>query len=143
MSFFIDANVILYATSRDERAEGSRRVLEAVARGDAVGRTSVAVLEEVWHLELSGRIEGIEGLTMRAYDLLNPLLSVTDEALRLAFELPPMTDLGANDRLHAGTCLKHGLPTIVSADRGFDDLRSPARVDPLDEARLSELLAGD
>lgn len=141
MTFFLDANVLVYASTEDPRSAVCNRILAAVAGGEADGRLSVAVLEEVWHLELSSRIGGISGLAERAYDALQPLLAVSDEAFRLALELPA-TRLGAADRLHAGTCLAHGIETIVSADQDFDELELPRRVDPLDAARLEPLLGG-
>jgi len=139
LSFFIDANVVLYTAKGDSRGRACREILAAVARREADGRSSVMALEEVWHLELSGRIPGIAGLARRAYDALEPLLAVSDEAFRLALELPAKR-LGANDRLHAGTCLANGIETIVSADAGFDELERPRRVDPLDSERLGALL---
>lgn len=139
MSFLLDANILIYAATEGPRRESCRGILGAVARGDADGRVSAAVLEEVWHLELSRRIAGIEGISERAYRAFSPLLAVSDEAFRLALELPA-SNLGANDRLHGGTCLAHGIATIVSADEGFDQLELPTRVDPLDAARLTPLL---
>ncbi len=139
MTFFVDANVFIYAAVASEYRDPCLETLDAIASGDAKGRTSTAVLEEVWHLELSGRIPGIAGLARRAYDALEPLLAVSDEAFRLALELPAKR-LGANDRLHAGTCLANGIETIVSADAGFDELELPRRVDPLDSERLGALL---
>ena len=136
MTFFVDANVIVYGV-----AEGSPyrqpcvEILAAVAGGSADGRTSTAVLEEVWQLELTGRAGVIDGLTARAYAALGPLLPVTDEAFRRALGLAG-TALDANDRVHVGTCVTHGIDTMVSADRGFDSVDGIRRVDPLDAAPL-------
>jgi predicted nucleic acid-binding protein len=80
-------------------------------------------------------------LTPRLYTLLTPLLAVTDEVFRVALGLE-VQDLGANDRLHAGTCLVHGIDTIVSANRAFDALQPIRRVDPLDERAVTQLLKG-
>jgi predicted nucleic acid-binding protein len=115
-------------------------LLRAVGAGDAEGRTSTAALEEVWFLELSGRIGDLTGLTSRAYDTFTPLLPVTDEAFRRALALES-EQLGANDRLHAGTCLANGIEIVVSADAGFDRVRGLRRVDPLDAGGLRRLLA--
>jgi predicted nucleic acid-binding protein len=110
-----------------------------VARGEAEGRTSPAVLEEVWYLEASGRAGRLDGLTERAYTVFTPLLPVTDEAFRLALDVPPAA-VGTNDRLHAGTCMAHGIAVLVSADAGFDGIRGIRRVDPLDRRALRRLL---
>lgn len=141
MAFFVDANVVVYAASEGPYRDPCRRVLEAVARGEADGRTSPAVLEEVWFLERSGRIGAVEGLTAHAYTIFSPLLPVTDEAFRLALELAA-PGLGPADRLHVGTCLANGIAAIVTADASFEGLPGLRRVDPLDAPRLDRLLAG-
>ena len=113
----------------------------ALGRGEADGRTSSAVLEEVWHLELSGRIRGLEGLTRRTHALLRPVLVVTDDVIDRAFAMDAPR-LGANDRFHAATCWASGIDTIVTADQGFDGLAGLRRVDPLDPGEVERLLAG-
>jgi hypothetical protein len=52
LTFFVDANVVAYS-----RLPSPYRAacLEILARGEADERTSTAALEEVLHLELSGR----------------------------------------------------------------------------------------
>ncbi len=140
MTFFVDANVLLYAAVECEYRDGCMQVLEAIVDG-ADGRTSPAVLEEVWHIERSGRLGEIGGLTERAIEIFSPLLPVTDRAFTLAFAHKAKR-LGTNDRVHVGTCLAHGIDAIVTADRGFDEVRDFPRVDPLDERALKRLLAG-
>ena len=139
MTFFLDANVLIYSAGPSEFRGPCLEILEAVARGDSSGRTSTAALKEVWYVELSGRAGPLEGLTERLYTILTPVIPVTDEAFRLALRLAA-PGLGPDDRLHAGTCLAHGIDTIVSADRAFDGLREIRRVDPLDERALRRLL---
>lgn len=139
MTFFVDANVIVYSATESAYREPCLEVLEAVAQGAVDGRTSTSALEEVWHLEHSGRAGALEGLTKRAYALLAPLLAVTDEAFRQALSIDAAS-LGPNDRLHAGTCIAHGVEVIVSADGGFDELRDLRRIDPLDESARRRLL---
>lgn len=139
MTFFIDANVIVYSGSDDpERHAACEEILAAVARGVVEGRTSTAVLEEVWHLELTGRAGAIAGISERAYAALAPLLPVTDEIFRRALGLR-VRAMGANDRIHAATALAHGIGLIVSADAAFDGVPGLRRVDPLD-ARAQGLL---
>lgn len=62
-------------------------------------------------------------------------------AIRIAIELGTSPALGANDRLHAATCLGAGIEHILTADRGFDELDLPRRIDPLDDDALGELIA--
>lgn len=139
MTFFVDANVLIYGAVDSEYREPCLEVLEAIARGDAEGRTSTAVLEEVWYVELSGRAGALDGLAERVYTLFTPLLAVTDEAFRLALSLEA-PKLGPNDRLHVGTCMAHGIDSVLTADRGFDGVRGLRRVDPLDLRARRRLL---
>lgn len=138
MSFFVDANVVVYAAVDGEYRDACVELLEAIVDG-ADGRTSAAVLEEVWHIERSGRLGRLDGLAERAHRIFSPLLAVTDEAFAraLAIDVP---QLGTNDRLHAGTCAVHGIATIVTADRGFDAASGLRRVDPLDAAARRRLV---
>lgn len=140
MTFFVDANVFIYAAVASEYRDSCLETLDSIASGDAKGRTSTAVLEEVWHLELSGRAGNLDGLAARAYTLMTPLLPVDDRAFRLALELDA-SGLGANDRLHVGTCLAQGLDTLLSADRAFDGAGGVRRVDPLDGGARRRLLS--
>ncbi|MGH2500385.1 MAG: type II toxin-antitoxin system VapC family toxin [Candidatus Limnocylindria bacterium] len=140
MSFFVDANVIVYAAVPSRYREPCLEILDAIARGAAEGRTSTAVLEEVWHLELSGRAGRIAGLTTRAYSAFTPLLPVTDEIIARALTLDARR-LGANDRIHVATALVHGIDAIVSADAGFDRVSGIRAVDPLDPRGRARLLS--
>ena len=139
MTFFVDANVIVYAAVPGDYREPCVEILTAVARGEAEGRSSAAVLEEVWYLEVSGRVGRLNGLARQASTVFSPLLPVTDEAFRLALSLQA-PQLGPNDRLHAGTCLAEGVEVVVSADAGFRGIRGLRRVDPLDANAVRRLL---
>lgn len=138
--FLVDANVLVYAVAGDELGKRCRAILAAVAGGELDGVTSTAVLEEVWHLELSGRIENLSGQAARALSLFAPPLPITAAtfARALAIDAPQM--LGANDRIHVATCLEHGIASILSGDRGFDEIALIERIDPLDR-RFAELPA--
>lgn len=140
MTFFVDANVIVYAAGEGEYRSSCLRILEAVANGDVDGRTSPAVLEEVWYVERSARAGPLDGLAARAYAVFTPLLTITDEAFRIALSVRKR-QLGPADRLHVGTCRSSGIDTIVTADSGFRGLRGLRRVDPLDPAAIRGLLS--
>jgi len=137
--FFVDANVVVYSAMQGPYQQGCVDVLLAVADGVAEGYTSTAALEEVWHLELSGKAGSLTGLTRRAHAIFSPLLPVTDEALQIALAMRN-TSVGANDRLHAATCAANGIATICTADTGFDGVSGLSRVDPLDHAAVLKLL---
>ena len=139
MSVFVNANVLVYSVADSPYRDPCLRLLQAVGRGEVDGRTSTACLEEVWYLEATRRISGLDGLTEQAYAILTPLLSVTDEVFRRAMSLGA-TGLGTNDRVHAATCMANDIRTIVSVDAGFDGLRGLQRVDPADERSLGEIL---
>lgn len=133
--------IVYAAVAGDRRQAGSLQILEAIAGGQAAGTSSPAVIEEVWHLELSGQVPGLSGQARSAATILRPLLAVDQEVLDLAFDLKLAGDPlpGANDRLHAATCIRYGIETILSADRGFDSVPQLRRVDPLDPDALAEL----
>ena len=140
MTFFLDANVVIYSAVDSPYRDACLEVITAVADGGAAGRTSTAALEEVWHAEISGKGGSIEGLTGYSYSVLTPLLPVTDEIVRRALDLDAPR-LGANDRVHVATCLVNGIDVIVSADQGFDGVKGVRRIDPLDERARRRLLS--
>jgi predicted nucleic acid-binding protein len=139
--FFVDANAILYSALQGAGREPCLQVLEAVAAGEAQGRTSPAVLEEVWHVVQRRFPSQLEGLVESALTVFSPLLPVTEDALRFALELPE-SGLDANDRLHLGTCHSEGIEAVLTADRAFDGVPGVARIDPLDPVAVERLLAG-
>lgn len=141
MTFLVDANVIVYAAVPSRYRQACLEILEAIAEGRAEGRVSTAVLEEVWHIELSGRAGEIAGLTRQAYRLFTPLLPVNDEIMARALDLD-VRRLGANDRIHAATALVHGIDTILSADSDFDRVPALRRVDPLSDLARTRLIKG-
>lgn len=140
MTFFVDANVFIYAVTESPASESCMRVLDAVARGEADGRTSPAVLQEVWHVSerLLGKRQ--DGLIEGALTIFSPLVPVTAEVLSKALAVEGAS-LGAHDRLHVGTCAAEGIDTILTGDRGFDGVPGIRRVDPFDAAAVEQLLA--
>ena len=141
MTFLVDANVIVYAAVPSRYRQACLEILEAVAEGKAEGRVSTAILEEVWHIELSGRAGVIEGLARQAYRLFTPLLPVNDEIMARALDLD-VRRLGANDRIHVATALVHGIDIILSADSDFDRVPALRRIDPLSDAERTRLIKG-
>ena len=139
MTFFVDTNVIVYAAVPGPARLGCSAVLAAISRGDVDGRTSVAVLEEVWHLELSGKAGDVTGLTEATYELFSPLLAVTDEVVAKALAVPGY-GLGANDRIHVATCAQAEIATILTADQGFGRVAALTRVDPFDGDVVERLI---
>ena len=138
MRFFVNANVIVYSRRSTEQREPCLRLLGAIASGDLNGKTSPAVIEEVWHLELSRRVGSLDGLTESAHSLFAPTLAVTDEIVKTALALR-VDGMGANDRIHVATCMVNHIDVIVSSDTDFDRVRGIKRVNPLDERTISRL----
>jgi predicted nucleic acid-binding protein len=139
MTFFVDANAIIYSALEGPGRESCLRVLRAIASGDAQGRTSPAVLEEVWHVALRRYPGQLDGLAESALTIFSPLLPVTEEALRHGLGMAGSA-LGPNDKLHVGTCRTEGIEVVLSADRAFDQAAGIERVDPLDPAAVERLL---
>lgn len=139
MTFLVDANVIVYSAVPSKYREACLEILDAIARGEADGRLSTAILEEVWHLELSGRAGALDGLARQTYLTFSPLLAVNDQIFARALDLDAGR-LGAHDRIHVATALAHEIDTIVSADSAFDEVPAIARVDPLSDVERSRLL---
>ncbi|MDQ3781677.1 MAG: type II toxin-antitoxin system VapC family toxin [Actinomycetota bacterium] len=140
MDFFVDANVVVYSATAGPYRDSCRELVTAVAEGQADGLTSTSVLEEVWHVELSGKAGAISGLAASAYTIFTPLLPVTDETVSLALHLDSGAALGANDRIHLATCRQHSIDTIVTADADFDGVPGIHRIDPLDRRSMRRLL---
>jgi predicted nucleic acid-binding protein len=136
LSFFVDANILIYSAVESEYRRPCLEILEAVARGDAPGRISTAALEDVWYVELAGRVGG---LAEHGYAIFSPLLPVTDDVFRLALSLDAPA-IGPNDRLHVATCIAHGIEVIVSADAHLDGAPGVRRVDPLNARARRKLL---
>jgi len=139
LTFFVDASILIYSAVPSEHRAACLEVLDAIAGGNAEGRTSPSVLEEVWQIERSRRAGDLDGLAERAYILMSPLLPVGDEAFRLALSVDA-PGIGTNDRLHVGTCMANGIDDLFSADRDFDEVGTLRRIDPSDERGVRSLL---
>jgi predicted nucleic acid-binding protein len=98
------------------------------------------VLEEVWHVALRHDPAALGGLARAALEIFSPLLPVTEAAFAHALSID-RAGLGANDRLHLGTCASHEIDVVLTADRAFDGVDGIERVDPLDALAVERLLA--
>ncbi len=131
MTVFLDTNVFVAAASGQDRDSACARLLAAVIHDNLEAKTSVGVIEEIWHLEMNSTIPLPRGAASQVVALMTPLLSLDERVVLAALELPAER-IGANDRIFAATCVLHGIDTIVTADRAFDELDRPRRLDPLD-----------
>jgi predicted nucleic acid-binding protein len=140
VTFFVDANAIVYTAIDVAARDNCVRVLRAIAAGDLDGRTSPAVLEEVWHVATRRSPGRMGRLPDAALKIFSPLLPVTEDALVHALSMPG-SRLGPNDRLHVGTCVTNEIDAVLTADRAFDGVKGIRRIDPFDGEAVEELLA--
>lgn len=135
---FLDANVFIYAI--EDSGSGAGRLISALRERAISAATSVAVIEELWHVEQRDRAGHLGGATVRIYELMTPLLGVTDDIIAGALALDAPVALGTNDRVHAATCFAHGIDQIVSGDQAFDEITGLERINPLEPDQISMLL---
>ncbi len=133
---FVDTTVFMDAAGTEHPLRGpSRAVLERIG-GGLEATTSVEVVQEIVHRYLAiGRAEVGIAMATAVMDLFAPVLPMTHATMR---RVPALADryptLSARGLVHAATCLTEGIESIVSPDRGFDQLREIRRLDPVDLA---------
>ncbi len=100
-AFFVDANILVHSRSSppSEHRDSCLEILTAIERDEVDAQISTAVLEEIWNLELTDRVEGINGLAADAHELFSPVLPITEEIFARALALPH-SKIGAKDRVH-------------------------------------------
>jgi predicted nucleic acid-binding protein len=140
MTFFVDANAIVYTVLDVAARDNCARTLRAIAAGEVEGRTSPAVLEEVWHISNRDFDGKLNHLVEKALMIFSPLLPVTEKDLAHALTMSD-SKLQAKDRLHVGTCVTHKIDAVLTADRAFDGVKGIRRIDPFDGEAVEELLA--
>ncbi|MGH3443048.1 MAG: type II toxin-antitoxin system VapC family toxin [Nitriliruptorales bacterium] len=135
MTVFIDTAVIMYAAGRDHPLrDPSREILRAVVADELDGVTSAEVIQEILH-RFTARSEPDVGanLARHALDVFAPVLPVTDAVMRRMPDLiGAHPGLSARDLVHVATCLEEGIDTIVSPDRGLEEVDVVQRIDPAD-----------
>lgn len=133
MTVFLDTAVFMYASGSDHAL---REPCQAVLR-DAVERrfaavTSVEVVQEILHRYTAIRRAALGiALAREVLAAFRPLLPITHA---VAGRMPDLVEryprLTARDLIHVATCLEEGIDTIVSPDRGFDEVTGMRRLDP-------------
>jgi uncharacterized protein len=133
----LDTSVLVYAVD-DEETELERRarnLVEVIAEGRVRATTTVAVIEEFVHVR-ARRHSRKDAATLgsRYIDLLSPLVTSTETAVRKALQLfERHSGVGAFDAVLAATALETGAEALVAADAGFASIPSLPFV-PLAEA---------
>ena len=131
---FVDANVPVYAFGREHPLRAPcRDILREFTRGPSACWSSAEVLQELLNIGVRRRAEDRISETIRnlASSLGNQLVPVDAEHILwcLSQDWPP--GLQSRDRVHVAVMDRLGITQIISADRGFDDVRGINRLDPL------------
>ncbi|MBL7206203.1 MAG: type II toxin-antitoxin system VapC family toxin [Candidatus Aenigmarchaeota archaeon] len=124
---YIDSNLFIYARiDKGKIGEQTRKIISLLESGKIEACTSVLSLDEVvWIVreELKDYKAGIDcgRMIMEIPNLI--VLDITKAEILKAFDLME-NGLKPRDALHAATCLKHGVFTIVTNDSDFKKLDS-------------------
>lgn len=131
-SFYLDSNIFMYAAGKEHLLKKPCvSIIDAVAEGDLVGFASAEVFQEILYryFALDKRVEGIE-LCLQGL-LVCEVLPVASEDIKRTISLcRAYSFLNSRDALHAAIMINHGISTIISADKDFDQLGEIKRVDP-------------
>lgn len=137
MTVFLDTAVFMYAGGRDHPLRSPcQAILERVATGALDATTSAEVVQEILHRFVAIRRPDV-GVAMArdVLDAFEPVLPITNGVVR---RMPHLVErypsLAARDLIHVATCLEEGIGTIVSPDRGFDEVREIRRLAPTEVA---------
>lgn len=133
----VDTTVPIYALGAESPHRDACRVLLRAAADERVRLdASIGIVQEVAHVR-SRRTGDRTESTRRAQRLLvvlncHPVEQPDMERALMLFAAHPRLDM--LDALHAATALNHGIKTIVTADKAFDDVAGLRRLTP-DRAR--------
>jgi predicted nucleic acid-binding protein len=137
MPVYLDANVFVYAAGRPHPLKDPCvAILRRVEAGELVATTSAETLQELLHLyQRRGLATAGATLVRQVMALLPDILPVEVADIERAAALAEThADLPARDWVHAAVALRHGIATIISADRHFDGFDGLTRVDPMGSA---------
>jgi predicted nucleic acid-binding protein len=139
MTYFIDANVPIYASGRpSELKEPCTAILQALAAGRIEAATDAEVLQEVAY-QYYKRGQTALGVTVASrFSVLMPLVlpvEATDCLLMLDILMAHQA-MEPRDALHYAIMRRHGISHIITADAHFDALSDIVRIDPRDAPRL-------
>jgi predicted nucleic acid-binding protein len=129
----LDATVLVYAKGGDHPLrEPCRTLMEAVVAKAVEATTTPEVIQEYAHVR--SRRTGRSVATAEALDLvgaLGPLLTTDDARLTLGLRLYEETPgIGSFDAVLAAAAITLAADALVSADRGFAEVKGLAHLDP-------------
>lgn len=132
--YFVDANVPMYAAGAPHPyREPCQRILLHLTGGGVAAVTDSEVHQEILHRYISlGRavqaVEVSEDFEQAVPRIIDIGIAEIREARLL---VPRYGHLAARDLIHLAVLRLHGIPTIVTADMGFDRIPDIVRLDPI------------
>jgi predicted nucleic acid-binding protein len=129
----LDTTVLVYAKGGDHPLrEPCRTLMEAVVAKAVEATTTPEVVQEYAHVR--ARRTGRAVATAEALDLLGvlgPLLATEEASLALGLRLYEETPgVGSFDAVLAAAAITLGADALVSADRGFTEVKGLFHLDP-------------
>lgn len=128
---FVDSNIPMYlAGNNPEMKERTQQLVEGLVLEKRTLVTSAEVLQEIVHrYHAINRREAIAPIFEFLHQITDRVFDITEADARLAAEiLDASPRLSARDALHVATMRRLGIRTILSYDRGFDQVVSLKRL---------------
>lgn len=134
---YLDSNVFIYpALYEGEKAEGAADLLKNIVAGEEKAATASLTIDEVaWILTKNESREAALKESERLLMLPNlQILDVSGETMASALgHMRKHQSLSPRDAIHLATATDHGIYTIATDDRDFDE------VDTVERRDLTEL----
>lgn len=130
---FVDTNIFIYASgSPHPHKSPSKYLLEKIAKNQIKAVTNSEVLQEVLHRY---RAIGELGRGFLVFDdcmqIVPLVLSVSkNDILKARHLLQEYNSIAVRDAIHAAVMLNHGIKTICSYDKHFDQIKEIKRMEP-------------
>lgn len=122
----LDTTVLVYATGGEHALrESCAELVRAIGDGRLAAATTIEVIQELTHVRAQRRTRADAATLARDYiELLSPLISPTEDELRLGLSLfERHRSLGAFDSVLAAAAISRHAQALVSADRAFSNVR--------------------
>lgn len=130
---YIDSNVFIYAfIDAGDKGSKARLLLKKIREGKEVPAvTSALTFDEVfWIVKKEKGFNNALKAGRALLEMPNLMfLEVNDEVIWKAYELIKKYKLGPRDAIHLSSALIHGVYTIVSEDKCFDNVEEIERKD--------------
>jgi hypothetical protein len=130
---FVDTNILMYVAGREHpHQEPCRQALALIAQEVVEAVTSTEVHQEILHRYLSlGRPEDARSVSKTLQSIVPRTLAVDLADIVRARDLSIIyPTVPARDLVHAAVMLNHGITTVLSVDRHFDNIHEIVRLSP-------------